>query len=560
MSAIDYLSASNGDGEAVRAIITDDRGVGNLAITVDSVLNWPAKFVATSGTIVDDEIDPDTLVVFKGYLDGSFIMIEEFAPGYSDVGNTENQVVVLKPATLWADLLKEAIEEASSGSQNATFGTWQWVPSSTTPSYGQVAVDTALPKDATTVTFNNVSRTGQSYAGILEFVSEGSVILGINPTDPTERVQYKTTGDPVSVTDGVQFTVEVESFTSSDGPLSGWTDVNVVFLIGGAGGGGGGSTLVSEVPAGAMDGSNQDFTLTGTPATLWFYWNGAIMAVGDDYTVAGNVITTLFTPTADDHLFAIYSTSDVTAEMAGSNSWVPKQRLVETPDGVETVFHTQQPYVGNSLSVFKRGLNEGFFITETDPATGEFEFDVAPAATDDLFASFQHSLGVSGNADTVDGYHVSPSPAANTLVPLNSSSKFDQTLIPTMVLAEDTQSSITNATSSTRVAAGVDIAFTLAEARKVRITLEMSVNMNASTTSSPAQAVVEIMDADSTVVMRRVPTIPNNSYNYSTASMSRIFDLPAGDHEYSVWLRTSTNCNNIGKDVSSDVQLTAEVA
>lgn len=111
MNPKDYIRASNGDGEAVRAIVTENRGIGNLALVVDSVLNWPHKFFATAGTVVDDELDPETVTVFRGHLDGSIIMIEEFSPGYSDIGNLENQVVVLKPTTPWADAVAEAMEQ-----------------------------------------------------------------------------------------------------------------------------------------------------------------------------------------------------------------------------------------------------------------------------------------------------------------------------------------------------------------------------------------------------------------------------------------------------------------
>lgn len=112
MNPKDYIKASDGNGEAVRAIVTEDRGIGNMALVVDSVLNWPHKFIATSGTVVDDQIDPETATVFYGHLDGSIIMIEEFSPGYADMGNTENQVVVLKPTTPWADAVAEAAEDA----------------------------------------------------------------------------------------------------------------------------------------------------------------------------------------------------------------------------------------------------------------------------------------------------------------------------------------------------------------------------------------------------------------------------------------------------------------
>lgn len=117
----DYIRASNGDGEAVRAIVTAYRGIANTDLITDSVLNWPAKFVATSGSLDTSTglLDPDTITVFKGHLTGSIITIEEFAPGYADIGNTIGQVVILKPNTLWADILAEAL---SAGGASVTIG------------------------------------------------------------------------------------------------------------------------------------------------------------------------------------------------------------------------------------------------------------------------------------------------------------------------------------------------------------------------------------------------------------------------------------------------------
>jgi len=62
-------------------------------------------------------VDPTTdrfidgeYVVFKGHLAGSVITIDELAPGYTDSGNKEGDIIVIKPTTLWADLLAAAIE------------------------------------------------------------------------------------------------------------------------------------------------------------------------------------------------------------------------------------------------------------------------------------------------------------------------------------------------------------------------------------------------------------------------------------------------------------------
>jgi hypothetical protein len=113
----EYIRGSNGDGEAVRAIVTTDRGIGDSDLIVDSVLNWPNKFIATVGDLDEGTglFDPDTISIFYGTLTGSIITIDQFAPGYSDVGNEINQSVVLKPTTAWADTVADNAGGAGSG-------------------------------------------------------------------------------------------------------------------------------------------------------------------------------------------------------------------------------------------------------------------------------------------------------------------------------------------------------------------------------------------------------------------------------------------------------------
>lgn len=56
------------------------------------------------------------------------------------------------------------------------------------------------------------------------------------------------------------------------------------------------------------------------------------------------------------------------------------------PDGVLTTFTIPFPYIGGTLKVFLNGLLQArSTYTESDPATGEFTFDVAPESDDILF-------------------------------------------------------------------------------------------------------------------------------------------------------------------------------
>lgn len=108
---IDYISASNGSGEAVRATVTALRLTGATTLSVDDVTNWPDKFIAAYGTlnVSTGLIDSTTLRVFYGHLDGGAIEIDDFAPGNSDNGNSVDDIVVLKPTTAWSDMLHDVL-------------------------------------------------------------------------------------------------------------------------------------------------------------------------------------------------------------------------------------------------------------------------------------------------------------------------------------------------------------------------------------------------------------------------------------------------------------------
>lgn len=111
MDNIEYIHASNGVGEAPRMTVTAARAPGATTLTVDAVTNVPTKFVGTSGTLNVDTgiIDPGTIKVFLAEVVSGDIEIIEFAPGYSDEGNSIGQVVVIKPATIWADILANSL-------------------------------------------------------------------------------------------------------------------------------------------------------------------------------------------------------------------------------------------------------------------------------------------------------------------------------------------------------------------------------------------------------------------------------------------------------------------
>lgn len=105
---MDYsvLSVSNGDGDAALMRVSSPRLTGATTISVDSIANVPAKFIGTYGTLASNGlIDPATKVDFLGHVSGSSLVIDAFLPGSTDNGNTEGQIVVIKPNTPHTNLM-----------------------------------------------------------------------------------------------------------------------------------------------------------------------------------------------------------------------------------------------------------------------------------------------------------------------------------------------------------------------------------------------------------------------------------------------------------------------
>lgn len=105
---MEYIRASDGNGEAVRGSVTHNRAPGSTVLKVDSHTNYPAKFILTTGaTLPDNTLDPATVQVMLCSLSGADINIDAFAPGYGDVGNSVGEVTLIKPATAWADSIAD---------------------------------------------------------------------------------------------------------------------------------------------------------------------------------------------------------------------------------------------------------------------------------------------------------------------------------------------------------------------------------------------------------------------------------------------------------------------
>lgn len=172
------------------------------------------------------------------------------------------------------------------------------------------------------------------------------------------------------------------------------------------------------------------FTLPSSFAATAIYKNGIRLrpGAGNDYTISGTTVTFATAPATGTVLLAD-GTLQNTVMISGSNGMNYKQVVSGAKNNVNITFTTPTPYMGSTLQVFRNGINEGSLVTETDPTTGTFTMDAA-MSTDDLQASYQSVNSVSGNADTVDGYHASATPTANMIPVLDASA-----MIPVAMLS-----------------------------------------------------------------------------------------------------------------------------
>lgn len=132
---------------------------------------------------------------------------------------------------------------------------------------------------------------------------------------------------------------------------------------------------------------------------------------------------------ADDGVTWLPFTGDVPAP---TSSIVVKEPITGF-DGTKTQFTTSQPYTPGSLQASIRGLPQGSFVTETDPLTGKFTFDEAPASTDTGTVYYHTANTGLGNAQSVNNYTANGTPTPNNLLPLNGDGKFPDSVHMTAV-------------------------------------------------------------------------------------------------------------------------------
>lgn len=279
MQPSDYVAASDGTGEAVRAIVTTIRNAGATTLLVDSVSHWPTKFIATSGNL-----DPltgllSTVTVFKGTRSGSIITITAFAPGYTDVGNTVGQVVVLKPSTLWADIVRQYLDDLSTFTNAST----------------QVALVRNEVINGTKDGVNkNFSLAASAVTGSVELYKNG-----IRQTPGTGN-DYTVSGTSITMAVApLAGTVLVADYATSTSQFTAPTTVGI---------------RTNESVTGTVNGTNKVFTTTVAymPGTLEVWVNGLKQLPATHYTETtptSGIFTFSDAPLTGDNIIVNYMNS-----------------------------------------------------------------------------------------------------------------------------------------------------------------------------------------------------------------------------------------------------------
>lgn len=110
---LQHLRASDGTGEAVLAHIQTVRNPGSTVLDLDNVDNWNTKAVIITGTpAANGFVSPVGMKVMYGHLSAGDFIIDGYAPGYSDAGNTTAEVAIIKMTTSWADTLVDILKIA----------------------------------------------------------------------------------------------------------------------------------------------------------------------------------------------------------------------------------------------------------------------------------------------------------------------------------------------------------------------------------------------------------------------------------------------------------------
>lgn len=311
--------------------------------------------------------------------------------------------------------------------------------------------------------------------------------------------------------------------------------------------------VLNELLQGTIDGVNKTFTTSRNFSMVSIYKNGVKMmpGVGNDYTVTGaNTIVFTTAPavtTPATVLSADYSTS-ASYTVTGTNSFVRKQAVTGTINGVNKDFVTAAGYVGGTLEVFINGVRQKISdVTETNPGAGMFTLDTAPLSTP-LAANVEvayMTAGIkSGNADTVDNFHASQTPTPNTIPVTNANGGIPASFIDWSTFAANIKSAQsttsrnpTNGTDTNLATNGAVVSFTVATACVAFVTIHVGVSSTSDYELKPQIYRDDVLFTTSGVAASVNGQAANRTFQ---RSLSAAVPLSAGTHTLSAGVVVSS--------------------
>ena len=175
---------------------------------------------------------------------------------------------------------------------------------------GTVVTFTSAPQVGDNVFANYFTNTTTSLYSLAKGEIPSGAVNGVNTA-------YTLTATPVSGTllvqlngqvlePGVGYTASGSAITITRGAPQAGDAVYANYLVTASSGT---MTPVSEVPTGAINGTNAVFTLSSTPilGTLVLQLNGQVLENGIGYTLVGGTVTLAYAPLTGGFLFANYS-------------------------------------------------------------------------------------------------------------------------------------------------------------------------------------------------------------------------------------------------------------
>lgn len=120
MASIKRIRASDGTGSASAATVTASRSPGATTLQVNTVDNIPAYFSGAMGTphTFTDPVTSETITViseatcveFQGHVSSTNLEIDSIDSGFTDLGSSVGDVVIIKPTTGWANNVADILD------------------------------------------------------------------------------------------------------------------------------------------------------------------------------------------------------------------------------------------------------------------------------------------------------------------------------------------------------------------------------------------------------------------------------------------------------------------